>query len=157
MAVPRLREVDCFMALYPERLSDPKAAATISGADEHAEYVGPAEMPHIDLIVAGSVAVTPTGDRIGKGEGYSDLEFAILGEAGLVDETTTVATTVHEMQLLDREVPAAAHDVPIDLVVTPERDIETDSRRDRPGGIEWDLLDAETIEAIPILQRLRPE
>jgi len=35
--------------------------------------VHPKEIPQIDLIVAGSVAVNRRGSRIGKGGGYSDL------------------------------------------------------------------------------------
>jgi 5-formyltetrahydrofolate cyclo-ligase len=157
MAVPRLRDVRCFMALHPARIADTDAAATISSADEYAVQVGPEDMEPIDLIVAGSVAVTPQGDRIGKGEGYSDLEFAILSEAGLVSRETTIATTVHEMQLLDREFETDPHDVPMDLIVTPEQVIETDRRADRPAGIDWDALPAAKIDAIPILQQLRPE
>jgi 5-formyltetrahydrofolate cyclo-ligase len=157
MAVPRLRDEQCFMALDPSTIDDTDAAATISHADEYATRVGPDAMESIDLIVAGSVAVTTDGDRIGKGEGYSDLEFAILQEAGLVGSETTVVTTVHEMQVLDRTVETERHDVPMDLVVTPEQVIETDRRGDRPGGIDWSRLDEMTVDAIPILQRLRPE
>ena len=157
MAVPRLREERCFMALDPTRIADTDAAATISSADEYAVQVGPADMEPVDLIVAGSVAVTPQIDRIGKGEGYSDLEFAILSEAGLVSRETTIATTVHEMQLLDREFETDPHDVPMDLIVTPEQVIETDRRADRPAGIDWDALPPAKIDAIPILQQLRPE
>jgi len=157
MAVPRLRDEQCFVVLDPATIDDTDAAATISHADDYATRVGPDAMGPVEFIVAGSVAVTPDGDRIGKGEGYSDLEFAILAEAGLVDTDTTIATTVHEMQVLDRSVETASHDVPMDLVVTPDRVIETDRRADRPTGIEWDRLDEETIEAIPILQRLRPD
>jgi len=36
----------------------------------------------LDAIVCGSVAVRRDGRRCGKGEGYSDLEFAILRELG---------------------------------------------------------------------------
>ncbi len=42
------------------------------------------EMPPVDLIVAGSVAVNKKGSRIGKGGGYSDLEYAIGREFGFV-------------------------------------------------------------------------
>ncbi|MFB6132871.1 MAG: 5-formyltetrahydrofolate cyclo-ligase [Halanaeroarchaeum sp.] len=155
MAVPRLRDEQCFMVLDPAGIDDIDAAATISHADEYATRVGPDAMEPIDVIVAGSVAVTTDGDRIGKGEGYSDLEFAILCEAGLVGPETTIVTTVHEMQVLDRSIDTESHDVPMDLNVTPERTIETDRREDRPAGIEWDRLDDETIDAIPILGRLR--
>ena len=154
MAVPRLRDEQCFMALDPETIDDPDSAATISSADEYATRVGPADVSPVDLIVAGSVAVTPDGDRIGKGEGYSDLEFAILAEFGLVGPDTTVATTVHEFQVLDEPVPAATHDVPMDLIVTPERTIETDRRGERPAGIDWAALTDEKRSAIPVLEAL---
>lgn len=145
------------MTLDPGTIDDTDAAATISHADEYATRVGPDAMRPVDLVVAGSLAVTTTGDRIGKGEGYSDLEFAILQEAGLVGPGTTVVTTVHEMQVLDRSVDAESHDVPMDLVVTPERTIETDRRGERPTGIDWSRLDSAAIDAIPILQRFHSE
>jgi 5-formyltetrahydrofolate cyclo-ligase len=46
-------------------------------------------------IVCGSVAVTRDGRRCGKGEGHSDLGFAILRELG--HPTVLVATTVHDL------------------------------------------------------------
>ena len=82
MAVPRLRDEACFMRLDPAEIDDVDAAATVSHADEYAERVGPDAMPPVDLIVAGSVAVTPGGARVGKGEGYCDLEFGLLREFG---------------------------------------------------------------------------
>lgn len=157
MAVSRLRDPDCFNELDPDQIADTDRAATVSSVDEYATQVGPGDMAPIDLVVAGSVAVTRDGDRIGKGEGYSDLEFAILHEAGLVDRETTIATTVHEMQVLDRSIAPDAHDVPMDLVVTPERVIETDRRDDRPAGIDWAALPDTKIAEIPILQQLRPD
>ncbi len=157
MAVPRLRDEKCFMRLDPERIENKDEAATISGADRYAEQVAPRTMLPVELIIAGSVAVTPDGDRIGKGEGYSDLEYAILSEAGLIDRDTTIITTVHEMQVLeaDIEVRTDDHDVPMDRIVTPERVIETDRRGDRPEGIDWDALESSKIDQIPILERLR--
>lgn len=155
MAVPRLRDEQCFMTLDPGTIDDTDAAATVSHADEYARRVGPEAMDSIDVIVAGSVAVTPTGDRIGKGEGYSDLEFAILREVGLVDDDTTTVTTVHELQMVDESVPTTARDVPMDWIVTPERVIETGAG-DKPTGIDWERLDDDRVEEIPILQRLQP-
>jgi len=46
--------------------------------------------------------------------------------------------------------------VPIDLVVTPERVIHTDTPHDRPDGIDWDRLEDGRIEEIPLLERFRP-
>ncbi|MGW1995329.1 5-formyltetrahydrofolate cyclo-ligase [Embleya sp. NPDC001921] len=38
----------------------------------------------IDIVVPDSVAVNRAGVRIGKGAGYSDIEFALLTDAGLI-------------------------------------------------------------------------
>ncbi|MFU8869439.1 5-formyltetrahydrofolate cyclo-ligase [Natronococcus sp.] len=154
MAVPRLRDERCFLKLDPDVLEDYDAATTVSGSSEHGEQVGPEAVPEIDLIVSGSVAVTDSGDRIGKGEGYSDLEYAVLRELDLVDESTTVATTVHEHQLIDDYVDTGEHDVSMDLVVTPEAVRRPDSDG-QPAGIDWELLPAERLEEIPVLKRLR--
>lgn len=153
MAVPRLRDSDCFLRLDPATIDDYDHATTINGSFDAGEQVSPAEMEPIDLIVSGSVAVTDDGDRIGKGEGYSDLEFAVLREFGLVDDDTTTATTVHEHQLVDTAPTDSSHDVPIDLIVTPQR-IVREERRAKPSGIRWSALSTERIESIPILGRL---
>ena len=155
MAVPRLREEQCFLRLDPAVIEDTDDAATIGGATDAGEPVHPEEMDDIDLIVSGSVAVTEAGARVGKGEGYSDLEFAILRQFGLVDDDTTTVSTVHEMQVVDEEIAPGSHDVPMDLLVTPERAVETSASGEKPEGIDWDALSAEKIDEIPILQQLR--
>lgn len=155
MAVPRLRDERCFVELDPSRIADTDSAATVSGMDEHGQQIGPEDVPSIDLIVSGSVAITEAGGRIGKGEGYSDLEYAVLRELGLVSDQTPVVTTVHEKQIVTDDVSLAPHDVPMDIVVTPERTIRTDTSHDRPSGLHWSELSEERIEEIPILQRLQ--
>jgi 5-formyltetrahydrofolate cyclo-ligase len=160
MAVPRLREEDCFLELDPAEVADIDHATTVGGSSEVGVPVGPEEMPEIDLIVSGSVAVTEQGDRIGKGEGYSDLEFAVLREFGLVGDDTPVATTVHEAQVVDETWDVSDYDVPLDLVVTPERLVKTGageagSGRQNPTGIDWSALTEERIDEIPVLDRLR--
>lgn len=96
MAVPRLREEECFLRLAPEEVDD-------------------------------------------------------------IDEATTAVSTVHEMQVVDADVPTTPQDVPMDWLVTPERSIQTDGPAEKPDGIAWDRLDEEKIGEIPILQRLRSE
>ncbi len=72
MAVPRLAEARCFLHLDPRRLGDRLAeAATITGAATLGVPVAPRDLPHIDLVVAGSVAVNLRGARVGKGGGQS--------------------------------------------------------------------------------------
>ncbi len=156
MAQPRLRDEKPFMKLDPAEIEDTDSAATVSKMDNYAEPVAPDEMPAVDFVVSGSVAVTGDGARVGKGEGYSDLEYAVLHELGLVTEETTIATTVHERQLVDDAISVETHDVPMDIVVTPERVVRTDGDLSRPTGIRWEDLPDEKIAEIPLLQRLRP-
>jgi 5-formyltetrahydrofolate cyclo-ligase len=125
----------------------------------HLDEVAAGRKPNTGLkLLRRSVALAPSGARVGKGEGYSDLEFAILSDLGLVDEETVVATTVHEPQVVgDDEVTPDAHDVPMDLVVTPERVIRPDGEYDRPVGVDWDGLGEERVEEMPVLARLRAD
>lgn len=69
MAVPRLRSEKPFLELDPSRLRERfREASTIRGAFRLGRPVSPEEMEPIDLIVAGSVAVTREGAKVGKGE-----------------------------------------------------------------------------------------
>ena len=156
VAVPRLTAPECFLRLDPRRLGARlAAAATIKGAAKLGEPVRPEELGRIDLIVAGSVAVTARGARLGKGGGYSDLEFALARTAGALDDTTPVVTTVHDLQVLDADIPMTPHDVPLDIIVTPTRVIRPRRAFPRPRGIRWPELSAEQLRAMPALARLR--
>lgn len=151
LAVPRLRTVRPFLLLDPARLRvKPRAAASISGASRYGRAISIEEMEHIDLIVCGSVAVNRRGARVGKGGGYSDLEFALLLEVGLVDDRTVITTTVHDLQVVDEELPETAHDFRVDLIVTPTRVLRAKRVR-RPRGIIWSDLDTAKIAEIPAL------
>ncbi|MFB6282400.1 MAG: 5-formyltetrahydrofolate cyclo-ligase [Halobacteria archaeon] len=154
VAVPRLAEDEPFIELDPEDIDDVKEATTIKGMNSYGPKVELEDMPEIDLVVSGSVAVTREGDRVGKGEGYSDLEFALLSEEGLVDDSTTTVTTVHGIQLVSRpaEIDMDGHDVPMDVIVTPTRVIEPVSGKNKPSGIVDEDLPEEKIEEIPVLQ-----
>src|SRR5262245_35744030 len=156
MAVPRLREEKCFVELNPGKLGDRKLyeASSIKGAFEHGEPVSIARMKSIDLVLCGSVAVRKDGARVGKGGGYSDLEYALTLEAGKLSRRTPIITTVHPLQVIDREIELKAHDIPVDFIVTPDELIECKTKLPRPRGIYWEFLDEEKIEAIPLLKRL---
>ena len=131
-----------------------REAATIRGASTLGEPVRPAELGRIDLVVAGSVAVNRRGARVGKGGGYSDLEFAIARELHLVDERTTVLSTVHELQIVRSAIPMTAHDVPLDLILTPDRVIRTRRPYRKPRGVRWSELSDEQLRAMPVLRSL---
>ena len=160
MAVPRLAEPDPFFLLDPGRLADPpRKAASISGASRSARRVPVTELAEVGLVVSGCVAVGLDGARLGKGGGFADLEYALASAAGLIGTETVVVTTVHELQVRPADaIPVTGHDIPVDLVVTPERVIDCrPGRGPRPGaGICWPELTEEKIAAIPLLSALRP-
>ena len=156
MAVPRLADADPFFLLDPARLPvPPREASSIRGAGRHGVQVPVDALAPVDLVVAGSVAVSEDGARLGKGGGFSDLELAIATEAGLIDSRTRIVTTVHEVQVVGADrIPVTAHDVPVDLIVTPERVICCPRRR-RRARLVWQDLTDEKVAAIPLLGALR--
>ena len=158
MAVPRLAEERPFFLLDPADLrASPRQASSIKGASASARTVDLHELEPVELVVTGCVAVGRDGARLGKGGGFSDLEFAVAAAAGLIGPGTVVATTVHPLQVRDAGViPVTDHDMAVDLVVTPDEVIETGARR-RPPSIAWGDLTEEKVAAIPLLQRLRRE
>ena len=110
MVAPRLKEERCFLELDPKR---PKwlegESSSIKSAFKFGRPITPEEMRRIDLIVAGSVGVNREGARVGKAGGYSDLEYALGREFGIVDDSTktlTHCTPNSDCPLSDRNVEA---------------------------------------------------
>lgn len=157
MAVPKLADEQPFFLLDPDRLEEsPRQASSIKGASRNARPVDIEELEPVDLVVTGCVAVAADGARLGKGGGFSDLEYAVAREAGLIGPDTRIVTTVHPLQVVESgRIPMTAHDIPLDLIVTPDEVIECDPAYGRPTGIDWDALTPEKIAAIPLLRRLR--
>ncbi|WP_093765252.1 5-formyltetrahydrofolate cyclo-ligase [Streptomyces sp. F-7] len=151
MAVPKLASLKPFYLLDPAALTVPPAEAAASRtAAAIAPTVEVDALRPLDLIILGSVAVNRDGARVGKGAGYSDIEFALLTEAGLVTPETVVVTTVHSLQVTETPIPTTQHDVGVDLIVTPEETI-TCADPHRPSGVDWSALTAEKVAAIPVL------
>jgi 5-formyltetrahydrofolate cyclo-ligase len=127
-------------------------AATLKRGGEWGEEVELEDLPRIDLVVMGSVAVTREGRRLGKGHGYADLEYAILRELG--NPPVPVATTVHPLQVLD-DFPIEEHDLPVSFIATPDEVLEVKHPPRAPRGIDWDLLPEEALQEMPVLAELR--
>lgn len=152
--VPTPRLKGGFKCLDPARIPREKYsdAASLTKGERWAITVPVNELPAVDLIVTGCVAVTPTGKRCGKGHGYADIEYALFRELG--HPAVPVVTTVHTLQVVD-DFPIDAHDLPVCLVVTPESVISVKNPPPAPDGINWSLLCGEDLEAMPILKELK--
>lgn len=156
MAVPRLRDEHPFRLLDPRKLgeTEQREAATIKGALKYGEVLDLEQVPPLGLVLTGSVAVNLKGARIGKGGGYSDLEYALLLESGALGTDTPIATTVHPVQIVRENLLMTAHDMPLDLIATPRAVIEVERAYDRPKGLLWDHLQPPQIHEIPVLERM---
>jgi 5-formyltetrahydrofolate cyclo-ligase len=156
LIMPTPRISNGFLKLDPKRIDERlyDYASTIKGGFQHGLKADPKDIPKLDLVVVGSVAVNMNGDRIGKGEGYSEIEWGLMREYGKVSEDTPVVTTVHDIQVVDYEFKVEPYDVPVDMIITPTRIIKTNRVREKPKGIYWDLMEEEKISSIPILKEL---
>ena len=152
MPTPRLKAG--FMKFDPARIPPEKfrEAAALSTCATWAEQVPLDALPHIDAIVAGSVAVTRSGKRCGKGAGYSDIEFAILRELG--HPAVPVATTVHPVMIV-HDFPRDDIDLPLSVVVTPDEVITVVNPFPAPGGIDWNRLSEQDLDDMPVLRDLQ--
>ena len=154
MPTPRLKKG--FLILDPRKIHKKffAKASTIRGAFKYGQSCSLRNLPRVDLVVAGSVAVSRDGVRVGKGGGYSELEYGILRELGLVSEETPILTTVHDVQVVD-EIPREPYDLVVDAIITPMRVIRIERNSLRPKGIIWKLIPPEKLESMPILLELR--
>lgn len=136
-------------AIPPDKIRE--ASGLTTGA-RWAKAVPLKKLPRMDAIVCGSVAVTRGGRRCGKGEGYSDLEYAMLRELG--HPPAPVGTTVHSVQILD-EFPWDPTDLPLSVIITPDQTYRVRRSPPAPNGIDWTRLTEEELDAMPVLRELR--
>ncbi|NXP27802.1 MTHSD protein, partial [Scytalopus superciliaris] len=136
-----------------------RICATSQGVRDYSVPVGLDGKAQVDLVVVGSVAVSEKGWRIGKGEGYADMEYAMMVSMGAVQEDTPVVTIVHDCQVVDiAEELLGDHDLTVDYILTPTRIITTNCKRPKPQGIIWHKASSfgyEMLGKIPILKTLR--
>jgi len=151
--IPTPRLKGGFKRLDPEKIPEDsyRDASMLSRMDEFVEEVKLDDLPQVDLIVTGCVAVTRAGRRCGKGEGYSDLEAAILQELG--HRPVPVVTTVHDAQVVD-DFPIDEHDLSLSVIATPTKVIATGAEP-RRAHLDWDKLSEEDLEEMSILKELK--
>ncbi len=134
-------------------------ASTLDGAGRYWVHCSleqlKAKISHIDLLVTGASAITPSGIRFGKGHGYFDLEWAMLHTIGVVSDSSVIVAAGHDCQVVEADVTVREFDTAIDYIATPTRLMPTRNEFPRPKrGIIWSLLEADMLGRIPPLQEL---
>lgn len=145
VAVPKLAAERPFVVIDPGHL--PRHflwdASSKTGFIRWGRPVSAAELTPIELIVTGSVGVSRSGARLGKGGGYADLEFSLLRANGKISDGVLVATTAHASQVCpDGAITMDANDVSVDIIATPEELIRCRRIFSRPSTIDPALLHA---------------
>ncbi len=125
---------------------------TMAGAAELGGSVSLDELPSIDLIVVGTVAIALAGSRVGKGEGYAELEYATLRPLGRIDAEVPIASTVHDVQVVEA-IPMEPFDLSIDIDAHPRP--RHARRPPQAHRHPLDHLAPERLEAMPILKELK--
>ncbi|XP_068613800.1 methenyltetrahydrofolate synthase domain-containing protein isoform X2 [Brachionichthys hirsutus] len=155
---PRLR-TGLFNKIVPPqgaKKEELRICSSAQGVKDFSVPVGLDAKVKVDLVVVGSVAVSEKGLRIGKGEGYADMEYGMMASMGAVNDSTVVVSIVHDCQVVHiPEELKESHDLTVDYILTPTRVIKTDCGHPKPQGITWTKLDSEKLEKIPILKKLR--
>ncbi|MGA3191393.1 MAG: 5-formyltetrahydrofolate cyclo-ligase [Candidatus Bathyarchaeia archaeon] len=97
MASPKLKHG--YIVVDPAKVRGSEShASTIRGAFSLGKIVGLQEMPKLNLIVEGSVAVDLKGNRLGKGGGYGDVEIRSLRAKF---DSIPVITSLHDSQVVE--------------------------------------------------------
>jgi 5-formyltetrahydrofolate cyclo-ligase len=158
--VPYLTREFPYLRIDPQKIAEKgvsfELAATSEGYMMHGERIGFDDVEPLDFCVVGSVAVSRSGGRTGKGAGFADLETGIFRELGLLGPNTPMATTIHSSQLVqDARVFMMPHDSPLDFIATEKELIVTGNMAPRPRGVSWEAVLPDQFETIPFLRALR--
>ncbi|XP_055375364.1 methenyltetrahydrofolate synthase domain-containing protein [Condylostylus longicornis] len=111
----------------------------------------------LDMIVIGSVVVSRDGYRLGRGNGFVDLDIGLLIHTGAITPETLIVTIVHDNQVVD-SLPThlfKKHDTPVDIIATPTEIIRVSKRLARPVGLTWEILSERRLKIVPVLQKIK--
>ncbi|XP_061401335.1 uncharacterized protein LOC133337087 [Musca vetustissima] len=129
----------------------------VRNVEEYRTEIGLDNKVVLDMVIIGSVVVSRDGYRLGRGNGFIDLDIGLLIEAGAITPNTLIVTLVHDAQVVDN-LPTnlfQKHDAPVDLIVTPTEVIRVAKRPPRPTGLFWELISERRLKAVPVLESLK--
>ncbi|KAI3389229.1 hypothetical protein SNEBB_007778 [Seison nebaliae] len=130
------------------------------GMREFGKPVHQSELPKLQVLVVAAVGVDLCGNQIGKGGSFSDMEYCVLREYGVITDDTVVVSFVDDNQIYKGIIPSTKmneHDIVIDVIVTPTQIIRTTPNRKKPTGIIWNKISRRQYRRIYLLRKLRLE
>ncbi|WP_100334170.1 5-formyltetrahydrofolate cyclo-ligase [Bacillus alkalisoli] len=154
LLVPTPRLKDGFIQVQPSWVppGEERKAASLKNIMSYGKVTPLDQLPTIDMLVVGSVALHKDGRRLGKGEGYADREYAIIRELG--NPEIPVVATIQSAQLVEEDIPKDEYDLSVDWIVTEKEILKTNSPYEKPTGIVWELVTEKEKEEMPVLNEI---
>ena len=155
-ATPGLRDGFYLLTGLKIAVRDWVRAARSSGIRRYGERLSTTRtaIGEVDLLITGAVAIGLRGERLGKGSGYFDLEYAILRYLGCVSDDTPIVGVVDDTQIREN-IPMDSQDVCVDMAITPHRIVEIQRHYRRPSGLSWDSIGDRRSRLIRAIRELR--
>ncbi|MFO1413445.1 MAG: 5-formyltetrahydrofolate cyclo-ligase [Burkholderiales bacterium] len=116
VVLPRVDDAARMLDLHVVRDVERETAPGFRGIPEPAATLPRVDLAAIDWVLVPGVAFDPTGRRLGYGGGYYDRLLAML------DARAMRVAGAYDLQVVP-SVPAAPHDLVVDLIVTDTRQV----------------------------------
>ncbi len=119
--LPRVEAPARMLALHRVRDPDTDIAPGYRGIPEPREHLPRVDLRNVDWVLVPGVAFDVRGHRLGYGGGYYDRLLALMAPS------VPRVAGAFDLQVQE-DVPAAPHDLTVDVVVTPTRTLAAPAR-----------------------------
>jgi 5-formyltetrahydrofolate cyclo-ligase len=155
MPAPSIREGFFLLPARSVPFKDLATAVTYKGLEKFGTLLKNNGMPKlsVSLLLTDSLAVDPSGGRLGDGKGFFDLCCALLQELGGLQQDWAAFTFIREKQISRVQLPQDAWDIRMSGAVTPSGTHAFTPPRQQPGLL-WEMLPVDRIRRIDPLWKL---
>lgn len=143
---------DGFYRFRPNSIAfrDLPRAVTVKGMGRFAAKMTRQDLTRLSLslLITDAVAIDTGGGRLGDGQGFFDLSYAIFAAHGTLTDRATVMVLALPEQIVAESLPCASWDVPVDFIITGDTVQSIAAAPPPPRRIYWDALPFRKIRKI---------
>jgi len=152
---PGIREGFFLLKSRTIPFKDISAAATYKGLEKYGQLLKKNNISklQVDLLLTDSLIIDSAGGRVGDGNGFFDLSYAILQELDGLSLDTDILTFIQEEQISQGILPQNTWDIKMTGAITPKQVLHFESLNQK-AKIFWDALPHERIKRIDPLWKL---
>ncbi|MFZ5764298.1 MAG: 5-formyltetrahydrofolate cyclo-ligase [Thermodesulfobacteriota bacterium] len=150
---------DGFYRFRPNSIAfrDLPRAVTVKGMARFAAKMTRQDLGRLSLslLITDALAIDTGGSRLGDGQGFFDLSYAIFAAHGTLADRPTVMVLALPEQIVTEPLPCACWDVPVDFIITGDTVLPIAAAPPPPRRIYWEALPSRKIRKISPLWWLR--